>query len=122
GGVVQEGGQRGGVLGRGSAGGGYGGGRYLGGLDRGWCRGRGRGMLVWGLQRVWVSMPERAGDGAGPAPPMAALAVEAAAAAARAERAAGAGAALRRPAVQRLHGRTASGGMVVRRLVVPHRP
>src|SRR3546814_14483151 len=43
--------------------------------------------------------------------PLAALAVETAAAAARAERAAGAGAALRRSAVQRLHGRAPATGL-----------
>src|SRR3546814_3537867 len=43
--------------------------------------------------------------------PLAALAVETAAAAARAERAAGAGAALRRSAVQRLHGRAHAPGV-----------
>src|SRR3546814_13881096 len=43
--------------------------------------------------------------------PLAALAVEPAAAAARPERAAGAGAALRRSAVQRLHGRAPAAGL-----------
>src|SRR5690606_35344291 len=51
--------------------------------------------------------------------PLAALAVEAAAAAARAERAAGGRAALRRPAVDRLHGRAPAAGLGRRRLRVP---
>src|SRR5690606_28596515 len=78
-------------------------------------------LFNWGLQRGWASTRGRGGERRGAPSPMAALALEAAAAAGRPERAAGAGAALRRPAVQRVHGGPPGAGLGGGRMVVPDR-